>query len=126
VIPITSGTVCPAPGYLRRLYFRADVRGCTAYQRQAGAASGQPQWGQRPTRHVRVHVGVLLLLGVERPFFQLAHNMVVSAPGLGWLRKFGTVAANSENARMALESGHASALLSTRVAIMKLHDVLAA
>jgi 1-acyl-sn-glycerol-3-phosphate acyltransferase len=49
--------------------------------------------------------------GVERPFYQLAHNMVVSAPGLGWLRKFGTVAANSDNARMALECGHASALL---------------
>ena len=33
--------------------------------------------------------------GVERPFYQLAHNLVVSAPPLGWLRKFGTVAANS-------------------------------
>ncbi len=45
--------------------------------------------------------------GVERPFYQLAHNLVVSAPPLGWLRKFGTVAANHENARMALESGAA-------------------
>ena len=43
--------------------------------------------------------------GVERPFYQLAHNLVVSAPPLGWLRKFGTVAANPENARLALESG---------------------
>ena len=49
--------------------------------------------------------------GVERPFYQLAHNLVVSAPGLGWLRKFGTLAATPENARMALESGRASALL---------------
>jgi 1-acyl-sn-glycerol-3-phosphate acyltransferase len=45
--------------------------------------------------------------GVERPFYQLAHNLVVSAPPLGWLRKFGTVAANHENAQMALESGAA-------------------
>jgi 1-acyl-sn-glycerol-3-phosphate acyltransferase len=45
--------------------------------------------------------------GVERPFYQLAHNLVVSAPPLGWLRKFGTVAANHENARSALESGAA-------------------
>jgi hypothetical protein len=28
--------------------------------------------------------------GVERPFYQLAHNLVVSIPGLGSLRKFGT------------------------------------
>jgi 1-acyl-sn-glycerol-3-phosphate acyltransferase len=45
--------------------------------------------------------------GVERPFYQLAHNLVLSMPGLGWLRKFGTVAASPENARTALQSGAA-------------------
>ena len=45
--------------------------------------------------------------GVERPFYQLAHNLVVSMPGLGSLRKFGTVAANHDNATLALESGGA-------------------
>jgi 1-acyl-sn-glycerol-3-phosphate acyltransferase len=45
--------------------------------------------------------------GVERPFYQLAHNLVLSMPGLGWLRKFGTVAASPENARTALRSGAA-------------------
>ena len=42
--------------------------------------------------------------GVERSFYQLAHNLVLSMPGLGWLRKFGTVAASHENARKALRS----------------------
>jgi 1-acyl-sn-glycerol-3-phosphate acyltransferase len=42
--------------------------------------------------------------GVERSFYQLAHNLVLSMPGLGWLRKFGTVAASHENARRALRS----------------------
>ena len=42
--------------------------------------------------------------GVERPFYQLAHNLVVTMPGLGWLRKFGTVAASQGNARKALDS----------------------
>jgi 1-acyl-sn-glycerol-3-phosphate acyltransferase len=42
--------------------------------------------------------------GVERSFYQLAHNLVLSMPGLGWLRKFGTVAASQENARKALRS----------------------
>ena len=45
--------------------------------------------------------------GVERPFFQLAHNLVLAMPTLGSLRKFGTVAASQANARKALRSGAA-------------------
>jgi 1-acyl-sn-glycerol-3-phosphate acyltransferase len=45
--------------------------------------------------------------GAERPFYQLAHNLVVSMPWLSDLRKFGTVAASPENARKALEAGAA-------------------
>lgn len=45
--------------------------------------------------------------GVERAFYQLAHNLVLAWPGLGALRKFGTVAASQQNARRALESGAA-------------------
>jgi 1-acyl-sn-glycerol-3-phosphate acyltransferase len=45
--------------------------------------------------------------GVERAFYQLAHNLVLSMPGLGSLRKFGTVAASPQNARKALEAGAA-------------------
>ena len=43
--------------------------------------------------------------GVERRFYQLAHNLVLAMPTLGSLRKFGTVAASPENARKALDSG---------------------
>src|SRR5580692_6540332 len=45
--------------------------------------------------------------GVERAFYQLAHNLVLSMPGLGRLRKFGTVAASPANARKALQAGAA-------------------
>jgi 1-acyl-sn-glycerol-3-phosphate acyltransferase len=45
--------------------------------------------------------------GVERAFYQLAHNLVLSMPGLSFLRKFGTVAASPENAQKALSSGAA-------------------
>jgi 1-acyl-sn-glycerol-3-phosphate acyltransferase len=45
--------------------------------------------------------------GVERAFYQLAHNLVLSMPGLGRLRKFGTVAASPENAAEALDTGAA-------------------
>jgi 1-acyl-sn-glycerol-3-phosphate acyltransferase len=45
--------------------------------------------------------------GVERAFYQLAHNLVLSMPGLSFLRKYGTVAASHENARKALHAGAA-------------------
>jgi 1-acyl-sn-glycerol-3-phosphate acyltransferase len=45
--------------------------------------------------------------GVERAFYQLAHNLVLAMPAMGSLRKFGTVAASPQNARKALESGAA-------------------
>jgi 1-acyl-sn-glycerol-3-phosphate acyltransferase len=45
--------------------------------------------------------------GVERPFHQLAHNLVLSYPGLSFLRRYGTVAASQENARRALQAGAA-------------------
>jgi 1-acyl-sn-glycerol-3-phosphate acyltransferase len=45
--------------------------------------------------------------GVERAFHQLAHNLVLSYPGLSFLRKYGTVAASHENARRALQAGAA-------------------
>jgi 1-acyl-sn-glycerol-3-phosphate acyltransferase len=45
--------------------------------------------------------------GVERPFYQLAHNLVLTSPVGPFLRKFGTVAASQENARKALDSGAA-------------------
>ena len=45
--------------------------------------------------------------GVERRFFQLAHNLVLAFPGLGYLRRYGTVAASPENAEKALSTGAA-------------------
>ncbi len=45
--------------------------------------------------------------GVERAFYQLAHNLVLAAPGLRRLRRFGTVAASRQNAQEALDSGAA-------------------
>src|SRR3984893_3891555 len=44
---------------------------------------------------------------VERTFYPLSPNLVLAMPALGWLRKFGIVAASPANARKALESGAA-------------------
>jgi 1-acyl-sn-glycerol-3-phosphate acyltransferase len=45
--------------------------------------------------------------GVERPFHQLAHNLVLAMPHLRWLRRFGTIPASHGNADAALERGAA-------------------
>jgi 1-acyl-sn-glycerol-3-phosphate acyltransferase len=45
--------------------------------------------------------------GVERPFYQLAHNLVLASPYGQFVRKFGTVSASHEHAVQALESGAA-------------------
>jgi 1-acyl-sn-glycerol-3-phosphate acyltransferase len=45
--------------------------------------------------------------GAERPFYQLAHSLVMAMPGLRWLRKCGTLNASPENADRALARGAA-------------------
>lgn len=42
--------------------------------------------------------------GVERPFYQLAHNLVLASPVGPLLRRYGTVSASHEHARQALEA----------------------
>jgi hypothetical protein len=41
--------------------------------------------------------------GVERPFFQLAHHLVMRAPWLSLLHKYGTIEASWENAQAAFD-----------------------
>jgi len=46
--------------------------------------------------------------GVDRPFFQLAHHLVMRAPWLSGLRRYGTIEASWDNARAALDCGAAT------------------
>lgn len=102
----------PLTWLLASLYFRADVRGLDRIPANKPVLLvGNHSGGNVPPDTFVFTLAFASYFGVERPFYQLAHNLVVSAPGLGWLRKFGTLAATPENARMALESGRASALL---------------
>lgn len=98
----------PGLWLLASLYFRADVRGLDRIPADGPVLMvGNHSGGNLPPDTFVFTLAFCSYFGVERPFYQLAHNLVVSAPGLGWLRKFGTVAANHDNARMALESGAA-------------------
>jgi 1-acyl-sn-glycerol-3-phosphate acyltransferase len=93
---------------LSSLYFRGEVRGLGNIPEEGPVLLvGNHSGGNlTPDTHVFT-LAFCAYFGVERRFYQLAHNLVLSMPGLGMLRKYGTVAASPENARKALESGAA-------------------
>ena len=98
----------PRTWLLASLYFRADVQHLDRIPAEGPVLLvGNHSGGNVPPDTFVFTLAFCSYFGVERPFYQLAHNLVVSAPPLGWLRKFGTVAANPDNARLALESGAA-------------------
>jgi 1-acyl-sn-glycerol-3-phosphate acyltransferase len=93
---------------LASLYFRADVRGLGNVPEEGPVLLV----GNHSGGNLTPDTGVFTLafstyFGVERVFHQLAHNLVLSLPGLSFLRKYGTVAASQDNARKALQAGAA-------------------
>jgi 1-acyl-sn-glycerol-3-phosphate acyltransferase len=98
----------PGLWMLASLYFRADVRGLQNIPEEGPVLLvGNHSGGNlTPDTHVFT-LAFSTYFGVERRFHQLAHNLVLSMPGLGSLRKYGTVAATPENAQRALDVGAA-------------------
>jgi 1-acyl-sn-glycerol-3-phosphate acyltransferase len=98
----------PGLWMLASLYFRADVRGLEQIPEEGPVLLvGNHSGGNlTPDTHV-LTLAFSTYFGVERRFHQLAHNLVLSMPGLGRLRKYGTVAATPENAERALDVGAA-------------------
>jgi 1-acyl-sn-glycerol-3-phosphate acyltransferase len=93
---------------LASIYFRAEVRGLGNIPEHGPVLLV----GNHSGGNLTPDTGVFTLafsayFGVERRFYQLAHNLVLSMPGLGMLRRYGTVAASPENAEKALSSGAA-------------------
>jgi 1-acyl-sn-glycerol-3-phosphate acyltransferase len=98
----------PGLWLLASVYFRADVRGLDRIPSEGPVLLvGNHSGGNVPPDTFVFTLAFSTYFGVERPFYQLAHNLVVSAPPLVGLRKFGTVAASHENAQLALKSGAA-------------------
>ena len=98
----------PGLWMLASLYFRADVRGLENIPEEGPVLLV----GNHSGGNMTPDTGVFILafstyFGVERHFHQLAHNLVLTMPGLGFLRKYGTVAATPSNAARALSSGAA-------------------
>ena len=98
----------PALWLLASLWFRGEVRGLGNIPDDGPVLLVGNHSGGNLTPDTTVFtLAFSTYFGAERAFYQLAHNLVLTMPGLAWLRKFGTVAASPSNARKALESGAA-------------------
>jgi 1-acyl-sn-glycerol-3-phosphate acyltransferase len=98
----------PLMWLLASLWYRGEVRGLGNIPDEGPVLLvGNHSGGNMTPDTVVFTLAFNTYFGVERAFFQLAHNLVLSMPGLGSLRKFGTVAASPDNARKALDSGAA-------------------
>ncbi len=98
----------PGLWLLASLWFRAEVRNLERIPARGPVLIvGNHSGGNVAPDTIVFTLAFSTYFGVERRFYQLAHNLVLSMPGLGFLRKFGTVAASPENAEEALDSGAA-------------------
>jgi 1-acyl-sn-glycerol-3-phosphate acyltransferase len=98
----------PAAWLLASFWFRAEVRGLERIPRTGPVLLVGNHSGGTVTPDTGVFVlAFSAYFGVERPFYQLAHSLVMTVPGLWWLRKFGTVTASPANAAKALAKGAA-------------------
>ncbi len=106
------------PDYIRRTlpglwllaayYFRAEVRGLHHVPDQGPVLLvGNHSGGNVPADTFVFTLAFSAYFGADRPFYQLAHNLVMVWPTLGFLRRYGTVAASHENAVRALDAGAA-------------------
>lgn len=98
----------PGLWMLASIYFRAEVRGLHHIQKEGPVLLvGNHSGGiMAPDLFVFV-LAFSTYFGVERRFFQLAHNGVVASPVGRMVRRYGTVAADPKNAELALKSGAA-------------------
>lgn len=94
---------------LARAYFRAEVRGMEQIPEDGPILLvGNHSGGNVSPEALVTTLAFAHYFGPERPFYQLAHNLVMAVPFLGsFLSRFGTVAADPDSAKAALRSGAA-------------------
>ena len=95
----------PGLWLLASRYFRADVDGLHHVPQEGPVLLVGNHSGGVVAPDLFVFVlAFSTYFGVERPFYQLAHNLVVAGPTGQLVRGYGTVAANTRNAELALKA----------------------
>src|SRR3954465_8849986 len=99
----------PFTWLIASLWHRADVRGLDRIPASGPVLLvGNHSGGNVPPDTFVFTLAFTSFFGVERRFYQLAHNLVVTLPFPGAvLRKWGTIAASHANARDVLRRGDA-------------------
>jgi 1-acyl-sn-glycerol-3-phosphate acyltransferase len=104
--PDTMRELLPATWLLVSAWYRPDVRGL--HHIPAGGPAlivGNHTGGSQSPEVLISSLAIASYFGVERPFYQLAHRMVMNSPIAPVLRRFGTVEADPRNAEQALQEG---------------------
>src|SRR5919204_3598036 len=86
------------------IWFRGEVRGMEKIPEEGPVLLvGNHSGGNITPDTVVFTLAFNTYFGVERSFYQLAHNLVLTSPVGPYLRRFGTVSASPEHAREALD-----------------------
>jgi len=106
--PAFVARTLPALWAVLRPYFRPDVRGLERIPAEGPVLLvGNHSGGNMTPDSFVFAVAFGRRFGTERPFVQLAHDVVMAVPWLRPLRRFGMISASGENARAALAAGAA-------------------
>jgi 1-acyl-sn-glycerol-3-phosphate acyltransferase len=98
----------PAVWLLSSLWFRGEVRNLgNIPERGSVLLVGNHSGGNLTPDTFLFTLAFYTYFGVERPFYQLAHNLVLASPVGPIFRRYGTVPASHEHAREALDAGAA-------------------
>jgi 1-acyl-sn-glycerol-3-phosphate acyltransferase len=90
------------------LWYRAEVRNMgNVPEDEPVLLVGNHTGGNMSPEVVVLPLAFTTYFGVERPFYQLAHNLVLASPFGPILRRYGTMAASHKHAEEALKAGAA-------------------
>ncbi|WP_278312451.1 1-acyl-sn-glycerol-3-phosphate acyltransferase [Lolliginicoccus levis] len=104
--PDSIRELLPGLWLLMSLWFRPDVRGLHHIPDEGPVLIVGNHTGGLQSPEVFIsQLAISSYLGTERPFYQLAHRMVLNSPFAWLLRRFGTVEADPDNADLALSGG---------------------
>ena len=93
---------------LLRVWFRCEVRGLERIPPTGPVLLvGNHSGGNVAPDTLVLAIAFSRRFGADRPFLQLAHDLVLAVPWLRLLRRYGTVAAAPDTARAALAAGAA-------------------